>query len=56
MRALACRFGGMVRLPSRLTVRGGDAEQSPDGTRIRFEAIAEDGRPAVRDGVIALGA
>jgi acyl dehydratase len=53
--ALACRFGGMVRLPSRLTVRGGAAERSPEGPRIRFEAIAEDGRPAVRDGVIALG-
>ncbi len=56
VRALACRFGGMVRLPSRLTVRGGAAQPSPDGTRMCFEAIAEDGRPAVRDGVIALGA
>jgi hypothetical protein len=36
-------------------VRGGAAERSPEGPRIRFEAIAEDGRPAVRDGVIALG-
>jgi acyl dehydratase len=55
VRALACRFGGMVRLPSRLTVRGGAAERSPEGSRIRFEALAEDGRPAVRDGVMALG-
>jgi hypothetical protein len=44
----------MVRLPSRLTVRGGAAEASPGGTRVRFEAIAEDGRPAVGNGVVAL--
>ena len=55
VRALACRFGGMVRLPSRLLVRGGAPEPSTEGPRIRFEALAEDGRPAVRDGVIALG-
>jgi acyl dehydratase len=54
VRALSCRFGGMVRLPSRLTVRGGAPENSPDGPRIRFEALAEDGGLAVRDGVIAL--
>jgi acyl dehydratase len=55
VRALACRFGGMVRLPSQLTVRGGAVEASAEGPRVRFEAIAEDGRPAVRDGVVALG-
>lgn len=54
VRVLACRFGGMVRLPSRLTVRGGAAEASTEGARIRFEAVAEDGRPALRDGVLTL--
>jgi acyl dehydratase len=54
VRGLACRFGGMVRLPSRLVVRGGAAEPSAEGACIRFEARGEDGRPAVRDGVLAL--
>ena len=53
--AIACRFGAMVRLPSRLTVRGRRAVPSPDGPLVRFEAMAEDGRPAVRDGRIVLG-
>ncbi|HEY7252682.1 MAG TPA: MaoC/PaaZ C-terminal domain-containing protein [Methylomirabilota bacterium] len=50
VRTIACRFGAMVRLPSRLTVRGGEPVASPDGPLVRFEALAEDGRPAVRDG------
>jgi acyl dehydratase len=53
-REVGCRFGAMVRLPSRLTVRGGRPEPTAEGTVIRFEALAEDGRPAVRDGYIVV--
>jgi len=56
VRALACRFGAMVPLPSRLVVRGRRAEPSPEGPVVRFEALVADGRPAVRDGRIVLGA
>jgi hypothetical protein len=49
-----CRFGAMVRLPSRLVVRGADLEPSPAGGVLRFEALAEDGRAAVRDGCLTL--
>src|SRR4029077_3872964 len=55
VRALACRFGAMVPLPSRLVVRGRRAEPSPDGPVVRFEALVADGRPAIRDGRIVLG-
>jgi hypothetical protein len=44
----------MVRLPSRIVVRGRHPEASADGAVIRFEALAEDGRPAVRDGRLVL--
>ena len=54
VRAIACRFGAMVRLPSRLTVRGGEPVPSARGPVVRFEALAEDGRPAVRDGELGL--
>jgi acyl dehydratase len=54
VRALHCRFGAMVRLPSRLVVRGDAGEASPGGTLVRFEALAEDGRPAVRDAGVVL--
>jgi acyl dehydratase len=54
MRALGCRFGAMVPLPSRIVVRGHRPEPSAGGRVIRFEALGEGGRPAVRDGVIVL--
>jgi acyl dehydratase len=54
VRSIACRFGAMVRLPSRVTVRGRKPAASADGPLVRFEALAEDGRPAVRDGRIIL--
>jgi len=54
VRSIACRFGAMVRLPSRLTVRGQKPVSSAEGPLVRFEALAEDGRPAVRDGRIIL--
>ena len=54
VRALRCRFGAMVPLPSRIVVRGRRPEPSAEGSMIRFEALIEDGRPAVRDGAIVL--
>jgi acyl dehydratase len=54
VRSVDCRFGAMVRLPSRLVVRGADVEPSPAGGVLRFEALAEDGGAAVRDGCLTL--
>jgi len=54
VRAVSARFGAMVRLPSRLVVRGRAPRPSPAGPMVRFEALAEDGRPAVRDAEMAL--
>jgi len=54
VRSVGCRFGAMVRLPSRIVVRGRRREASAGGALIRFEALAGDGRPAVRDGHILL--
>jgi len=54
VRAVAARFGAMVRLPSRLVVRGQAPRPAPAGAVVRFEALAEDGRPAVRDAEIVL--
>ena len=54
VRAVAARFGGMVQLPSRLVVRGQAPSPSPDGAVVSFEALAEDGRPAVRDAQIVV--
>jgi acyl dehydratase len=55
VRSMACRFGAMVRLPSRLTVRGWSSMPSPQGSIVRFEALTENGQPAIRDGQIILG-
>jgi acyl dehydratase len=55
VRGLSCRFGAMVRLPSRIAVRGRDDESSSDGRVATFEVLTEDGRPAVRDGRVLLG-
>jgi acyl dehydratase len=54
VRGVECRFGAMVRLPSRLTVRGDGVDPTPDDDVVRFEVLAEDGRPAVRDGRLVL--
>jgi acyl dehydratase len=54
VRVVAARFGGMVGLPSRLVVRGQAPRPSPAGAVVRFEALAEDGRPAVRDAEMVL--
>ena len=52
VRVLACRFGAMVRAPSRLTVRGWAPTPSSHGSTVRFEALTEAGQPAIRDGQI----
>jgi acyl dehydratase len=54
VRAVTARFGAMVRLPSRIVVRGQAPRPSPSGVAVRFEALAEDGRPAVRDAEMVL--
>jgi len=55
VRSITCRFGAMVRLPSRLTVRGWLPEPSARGSVVRFEALVENGRAAVREGQIVFG-
>jgi acyl dehydratase len=54
VRAVRARFGAMVRMPSRLVVRGQAARPAAAGAVVRFEALAEDGRPAVRDAQLVL--
>ena len=54
VRAVSARFGAMVRLPSRIVVRGQAPRPAGSGVVVRFEALAEDGRPAVRDAEMVL--
>ena len=54
VRAVTARFGAMVRMPSRIVVRGQAPRSSPAGAVVGFEALAEDGRPAVRDAELVL--
>jgi acyl dehydratase len=54
VRAVTARFGGMVRLPSRIVVRGQAPRPAAAGAVVAFEALAEDGRPAVRDAELVL--
>ena len=52
---IACRFTGMVSLPSRLTVTGRSV-RAGDGTSIvTFRATTPDGRAALSDGWLAVG-
>jgi hypothetical protein len=44
----------MVRMPSRIVVRGQAPRPSTAGDVVSFEALAEDGHPAVRDAEIVL--
>jgi acyl dehydratase len=53
---IACRFSGMVRMPSRITVQGWSARPHPPGRAVDFRVLAEDGGVAVRDGVVVLAA
>lgn len=48
------RFGGMVRIPSTVTVRGTGACDTPDGPAFAFDVLTEDGRAALRDGWLVL--
>jgi acyl dehydratase len=54
VRRIACRFGGMVRMPSVLTVRGRSWTEAPGMRWIELEAISAEGRPAVRGGRVLL--
>ena len=54
VRRVTCRFGGMVRMPSALKVRGRTAPGAADGRWLEFEARSAEGRPAVRDGHLLL--
>jgi acyl dehydratase len=54
VRRVAGRFGAMVLLPSTITVRGRDARPGPAGLTVSFDTLAEDGRPAIRDGQLVL--
>ena len=46
VRGVAVRFSGMVRLPSRLTVRS----HAADATGICFDAVGADGAAVLTDG------
>ncbi|MBI4610785.1 MAG: MaoC family dehydratase N-terminal domain-containing protein [Candidatus Rokubacteria bacterium] len=48
---IACRFSGMVFMPSTLIVRG-----SCQGSHCSFEALTEDGRSAVDRGILTFAA
>jgi acyl dehydratase len=48
VRGVAARFSGMVRLPSRLTVRG----HAVEGSGISFNAVGPDGAAVLTDGVV----
>lgn len=53
VRRIGCRFGGLVRMPSVLTVSGRPAGDA--GARwIGFEVLSPEGSPAVRDGRVLL--
>ncbi len=47
---VTCRFGGMVRMPSTLAL------QVSAGRPLAFQVLADDGRPAVRDGRLHVAA
>jgi acyl dehydratase len=53
---VACRFGAMVLMPSRVTVRILARHSTPHGEAVHFEVRTEDGGPAVRDGLLVLQA
>ena len=54
VKRVACRFGAMVLMPSQLTVRILSRRATLHGEAIHFEVRAEDGGPAVRDGLVML--
>jgi acyl dehydratase len=56
VRRIACRFTGMVRLPSTITVQGLGETTGRASRVIAFQALTEDGRPAVSKGLLEIGA
>ena len=55
VRRIACRFTGMVRLPSAITVQGLGETTGRASRVIAFQALMEDGRPALSKGLIEIG-
>ena len=54
VRRVTCRFSGMIRLPSTITVRGEKLSPHGDGNVIRFHVLDAEGRPAVTQGAVIL--
>lgn len=54
VKRVAGRFGAMVCMPSELTVRIVARRSDAQGVLIRFEVVTEDGKPAIRDGLVVL--
>ena len=52
---IACRFTGMVPLPSSLSVRGDDAPVAGGGHVSRFEVAGPDGGVVLKDGRLLVG-
>jgi acyl dehydratase len=55
VRRIACRFTGMVRLPSTITVRALGETTGRASRVITFQVLTENGRPAVSKGFIEIG-
>ena len=55
VRRIACRFTGMVRLPSAITVQGLGETTGRASRVIAFQVLTEMGRPAVSKGFIEIG-
>jgi acyl dehydratase len=54
VRRVAGRFNAMVLMPSEIVVRVLSRETTSEGEVVRFEVCNAEGRPAVRDGLVAL--
>ncbi len=56
VRRIVCRFTGMVRLPSAITVQGLGETTGRASRVIAFHVLTENGHPAVSKGLIEIGA
>lgn len=57
VRRLYARFGAMVLMPSTLTIQGLGRGRTVGGeTMVGFQVLTDNGGPAIRDGVVMLGA
>jgi acyl dehydratase len=54
VKRLTCRFSGMVRVPSTVSVQGWDTGGHPQGRAVGFRVLDADGRVAVDDGSLVL--